>query len=218
MIIALVNQKGGTGKTTAAVHLSYWLNQQGTVLLVDADAQQSSSLWFKTLNFSQAAQHLVLSDPEELFEKLPELASQYDYVIVDGPGSLSEVTKAILARCDLALVPCQPSGLDLHSSSKIFRFIHHAQELRGGSPLSALFLSRATKGTTLLREAREILNDKVIPLLKSVIYQRQCLADAPGQGQTVFQLSGLAAKEASKDYELLFHEALEMIGYDHSAK
>ena len=217
-IIALVNQKGGTGKTTAAVHFSYWLHQSGRVLLVDADAQQSSSLWFQALQLPETAQFLIQSDPEELFEFLPQLAQQYDYVIVDGPGSLSEVTKAILARCDLALVPCQPSGLDLHSSSKILRFIRHAQELRGGQPQSALFLSRATKGTTLLREAREALADQIIPLLNGLVYQRQCLADAPGQGKTAFQLSGSAAKEAAKDYQFLFTEALEMIGNGSATK
>lgn len=210
-IIALVNQKGGTGKTTASVHLSYWLSQKQKILLVDADAQQSSSLWFKAVQESPNDHYLVESNPEELFERLPQLASQNEYVVVDGPGSLSEVTKAILARCDLALIPCQPSGLDLHSSSQIIRFIRHAQELRGGWPKAGLFLSRATKGTTLLKEAQEVLSDNMIPLLGSIIYQRQCIADAPGQGKTVFQMIRTAAKEAAKDYQILFTEALEML-------
>ena len=209
-IIAIVNQKGGTGKSTASVHFSYWLNQKGSVMLVDADAQQSSSVWCEKLETS-TLKHIIQSDPEELFESLPKLGKEYDYVVVDGPGSLSEITKAILARCDLALVPCQPSGLDLHSSSKILRFIRHAQELRGGSPHAGLFLSRATKGTTLLREAQEALRESPISLLKSVIYQRQCIADVPGQSSTVFQLSGSPAKSAVKDYVGLFTEALEML-------
>ncbi len=210
-IIALVNQKGGTGKTTAAVHLSYWLKSQGSVLLVDADAQQSSSIWLKAGQLSESTQSQIQSDPEELFECLPQLAQQYSYVVVDGPGSLSEVTKAILARCHIALVPCQPSGIDLHSSSKIIRFSRHAQELRGGKPFAGLFLSRATKGTNLLREAREALAHNLIPLLEGTIYQRQCIADAPGQGKTVFEMSGSAAKDAIKDYEFLFTEALEFL-------
>lgn len=207
-IIALVNQKGGTGKTTAAVHLASWLSNKKTVMLVDADAQQSSSFWLNSLNLH--IENLVESDPEGLFETLPKLSLKYDFIVVDGPGSLSETTKAILTRSDLALVPCQPSGLDLHSSNKILRFIRHAQELRGGQPRAALFLSRATKGTTLLREAQEVLQERDIPLLKKIIYQKQCIADAPTQGSTVFQMIGSAAEQASQDYKALFEEILEM--------
>ncbi|MBD2608963.1 AAA family ATPase [Scytonema hofmannii FACHB-248] len=207
MIVSFTNQKGGVGKSTAAVHMTYWLNQRGSALLVDSDAQQSSSTWLKNLNLP----YQVISDPEELFETLPALVQQYSAIVIDGPGSLSEVTKAILARSDLALVPCQPSGLDLHSSSKILRFIRHAQELRGGMPKAAMFLSRATKGTVLLQESREVLKGNPFPLLSTTIYQRQCLADAPGQEKTVFQMSGAAAKEAAKDYESLFKESLEVL-------
>lgn len=207
MIIAFTNQKGGVGKSTAAVHMAYWLSQRQNTLIVDADAQQSSSVWVKSLGLA----YQVIQDPEDLFEKIPELATEYSSVVIDGPGSLSETTKAILARCDLALVPCQPSGLDLHSSHKILRFIKHATELRSGYPKSALFLSRATKGTVLEREAREALSATGTHLMKAAIYQRQCIADAPGQGCTVFQISTKAATEAASDYELLFKEALEIL-------
>ena len=111
----------------------------------------------------------------------------------------------------MALVPCQPSGLDLHSSHKILRFIKHATELRSGYPKAALFLSRATKGTVLKREAREALSATGTKVMKAAIYQKQCIADAPGQGFTVFQMSGKAAAEAAADYEALFTEALEVL-------
>jgi len=99
----------------------------------------------------------------------------------------------------------------LHSSQKILRFIKHATELRSGYPKAALFLSRAAKGTVLEREAREALSAKGTQLMKAAVYQRQCIADAPGQGCTVFQMSGKAAAEAAADYEELFKEALEVL-------
>jgi chromosome partitioning protein len=92
VVAALVNQKGGVGKTTVAVHLAYWLSLRGRVIVVDADAQHSSSNWLKDLNLPCQ----VTNDPEDLLDSLPQLAIEFDTVIVDGPAGLSEVTKSIL--------------------------------------------------------------------------------------------------------------------------
>jgi chromosome partitioning protein len=61
----------------------------------------------------------------------------------------------------------------------------------------------------LLREAQEALSQtQGLTLLKPVIYQRQVIADAPGQSATVFNMSGDAASQAAREYEQLFEEAL----------
>ncbi|MFW6264137.1 MAG: AAA family ATPase [Cyanobacteriota bacterium] len=211
-IISIVNQKGGCGKSTTAVHLADWLSQNASVMLIDADSQQSSSSWISQIE-SCAIPHQAILDPEALFEAIEAASETYDVVVVDGPGSLSEVTKTILDVSDLALVPCQPSGLDLSSSNKILQVIRHRQKIRQGQPKVGLFLSRAVKGTLLLKEAQQALSqDSRFPLLKTVIYQRQCLSDVPIQQTTVFSLSGAAAKSARQDYQALFTEAMTLLG------
>lgn len=212
MIIGFVNQKGGCGKSTTAVHLAYWLSFSQSVLLIDADSQQSSSTWLSQLESVKIPTQAIL-DPEQLFETIDTLSDKYDAIIVDGPAGLSEVTKSILDLVDLALVPCQPSGLDLSSSSKILQLLRHRQKVRGGLPKTGLFLSRAVKGTLLLKEATQALSvDSRFPLLKSIIYQRQCIADAPVQQTTAFGIHSAAAKSASLDYQNLFQEAMKVFG------
>ena len=206
-IIALANQKGGTGKTTTAVHLAYWLQEKGTVLVVDADAQQSSTTWLFDLNLPGE----IINDPDELFDRLPQLGAEYDFVVVDGPASISETTRVILTRADLALVPCKPAGLDMHSTNRVIRLIRQAKDLRGGWPQAGLFLNQAKKGTVLLREAKTALAKTGIALLDGVIYDRQVITDAPSQGQVVWQMSGTAAKQAATEYNLLFQEAWEKL-------
>jgi chromosome partitioning protein len=211
-IISIVNQKGGCGKSTTAVHLAYWLSQNHSVAFIDADSQQSSSGWLSQLESSHFPCQAIL-DPEILFDAIEAAQEQSDLVIVDGPGSLSEVTKTILDLSDLTLVPCQPSGLDLSSSNQILQVIRQRQKVRGGHPLVGLFLSRAVKGTVLLREAQQALDaDQRFPLLKAIIYQRQCISDAPIQNATVFNLSTSSAKAAASDYVALFQEALKTLG------
>ena len=209
-IIGVVNQKGGVGKTTIAVHLAYWLSNHSSVNVIDSDVQQSSSTWLTELNLPCQ----VCNDPEDLFDLIEQVANKYETVVIDGPAGLSEITKTILSLSDVALIPCKPSGLDTHSSTRILRMLGQTQKIRNGKPYAALVLNQAVKGTVLLREARQLFGAGVVPLLNTTIYNRQIISDAPGQGLTVWQASSPAAKQAAKDFESLFKEALELCNHD----
>ncbi|MBW4490421.1 MAG: AAA family ATPase [Trichocoleus desertorum ATA4-8-CV12] len=206
MLIGVLNRKGGCGKSTTAVHLAYWLfQQQQRVMLIDADGQASSSQWLKKLDMPS----VVINDPDDLFDQIGKFTEEYDSVIVDSPSVLGEPAKSVLLSVDLALVPVQPSNLDLLSAKDIVRLVNQAQKIRKGLPRAAMFLSRAARGTVLLREAQEALRKtQGFKLLNSVIYQRQVIADAPGQAATVFSMTGEAATSATKDYNKLFEEAI----------
>jgi chromosome partitioning protein len=209
-IISLINQKGGVSKSTTAVHLAYWLivKQKKNILLVDADSQRSSSQWVEGMETPIPS--AIIGNPDDLLEKLPELSPQYDYVIVDGPASLSEATRAILFRTDLALIPVQPTGVDLRSASDAMRLVKQAQSVRGGLPQALLFLSRAVKGTKLKDEAIALLEK--IPnaqFLNAIIHQKQAIADTSGQSATVWELPGRPATESAREYDQLFKEVLK---------
>src|SRR4028118_173966 len=168
-IIALINQKGGCGKSTTAVHFTYWLatKNKKKVLLVDADAQQSSSEWLSGME--QQIPYKGVQTPDDLLDRIPGVAGQCDQLIVDGPASLAEATRAILFRADLAVVPVQPTGVDLRSASDAVRLIKQAQSVRGGAPAAAGFLPRAVKGTKLKDEAITLLSKTPeVTMLKTV--------------------------------------------------
>lgn len=206
-ILAFTNQKGGAGKSTGAVHAADWFTQKGySTLLVDADGQQSSSGWLKELGLPCR----VISDPEELFDELPKLSEQYDIVIIDGPGNASEVTKVVLIRANLVLIPCRDSMIDLASTGKIVQFVRQAREIRGGLPTAAVYLNAVRDNTILLREAQEALQGGILPLLNTVLPDRQCIKDSPGQGSTVFRMKGTSPKSAANAYDKLLTEALKL--------
>jgi cellulose biosynthesis protein BcsQ len=97
------------------------------------------------------------SDRRGILEQLTDLSATVDCLIVDGPAGLSEATRAILMRADLAVVPVQPSGVDLQSAADAVRLIKQAQLVRDGLPPAVMFLSRAVKGTKLKDEALQLL-------------------------------------------------------------
>jgi chromosome partitioning protein len=211
-VISLINQKGGVSKSTTSVHLAYWLKRKRKkILLIDADSQKSSSQWVAGMETIEIPCQIIQS-PDDLLEQIPQLAEDYDYLIVDGPASLSEATRAILFRSDLAVVPVQPTGVDLRSASDAMRLVKQAQSVRGGQPITVLFLSRAVKGTKLKEEAIALLSKNAnAELLKNVIHQRQAIADTSGQSATVWDLPGKPASDSAKEYEKLFKEILKQV-------
>jgi chromosome partitioning protein len=209
--IAVVNQKGGAGKSTISVHLACWLQRQKKpILVIDADGQQTSSIWLESLEYELPFR--VLQDPNELLDQLPKLAKEHEWLLVDGPATLSETTRALLLWADLALIPCQPAGVDLASASDTVRLVRQAQAIRGGLPKAALFLNKAIKGTKLKDEAFAVLQQvQDVKLLETIVHQRQVITDSFGQGATVFDIPGTPARTARHELESLFKQAMEVL-------
>lgn len=210
-VISLLSGKGGCGKSTVSVHLAHWLHaNKQSVILVDADAQRSSSTWIAEIAAPKIP-YLAVPKAEDLLDELPRLEQEYDVVLTDAPGSLAEVTRAIALRSSLCLIPVQPSSLDVDAAAETVRAVMQARDIRGGFPCACLFLSRAVKGTRLEQEARELLTRYPLPLLDTTIWQRQVIADAPGQACTVWELGGKSSHEAGRDFDRLFEEALQCL-------
>jgi chromosome partitioning protein len=208
-VIAFINQKGGCGKSTNTCHLAYWMSAQGhRVAVIDSDSQQSVTRWLKGMK-SPIATHII-SDPDELVEQIPNISADNDYVLVDGAAGISESTRCILLRADLVVVPVQPTGLDLSSANDAIRLVKQAQSVRAGLPKAKILLSRAVKGTRLYEEAKDFLKEK--PLLRTVVHQRQIVADCFGQLAVVWTLpKSKAAQDAAEEFDRLCQEIMEEI-------
>lgn len=211
-IIAFLNQKGGTSKSTSSLHFAHWIatKKKKKVGVVDADPQRSISRWLEAMESTIAV--TTLSTPDDLLEQIPVLAKPVDFLVVDGAGSLAESARAILFRCDLCVIPSQPSKLDLDATGDTVRLIKQAQSVRSGLPKAAVFLARAQKNTRLKTEAISLLQ-KIpdLKFLQAVIHQRQITADAFGQSATVWDLPGSGAADAAEEFEQLFKEILRLL-------
>jgi chromosome partitioning protein len=211
-VVSFVNQKGGCGKSTTALHFAYWMHGKSeSVMVIDADTQRSSSVWLKEMTDLNLPCEII-NNADDLLERIPEIAGRVNYVIVDGPAGLVEATRAILFRTDLAVIPCQPTGIDLRSATDAVRLIKQAQSVRGGPPQACAFVNRAVKGTKLKEESVAFL--KKLPdltKLATVIHQRQVVADASGQGCTVWGFTSNSATEAQREYDGLFSEINDLL-------
>ncbi|RWL93213.1 MAG: cobyrinic acid a,c-diamide synthase [Mesorhizobium sp.] len=199
MIVALLNQKGGVGKTTLALHLAgEWARHGQRVCLIDADPQGSSLDWSQ-----QRAREglprlfgIIGLARDTLHREAPELARDADHVVIDGPPRVAGLMRSALLAADLVLIPVQPSPFDGWASAEMLALLREARIYR--PQLAARFvLNRCGARTVIARETAETLADHDPPVLASTIGQRVAFADAAQTGRLVFEIAerGPAASE-----------------------
>lgn len=196
-IIAVLNPKGGAGKTTLALHLARALGSNGeTVVLIDTDPQGSARDWHE-----QAAGGgfpvLGVDRAGSLKGNVGRLAENHDWVVIDGAAKLEEMAAHAVSTAHLVVIPVQPSPLDLWACESLVSQIKQRQALADGTPTAAFQINRAKKGTTLAREVRDVVKDYGLPLLDGSIHDRTVFAKALADGQTALDVepSGEAAWE-----------------------
>ena len=199
MIVALVNQKGGVGKTTLALHLAgRWAGKGKRVVVIDADPQGSALDWSEQRAREGVARLFgVLGLPREtLHRELPAIAADADHVIVDGAPRIAGVARSALLAADLVLIPATPSPLDGWASAEMLRLLDEARVFRPGLP-ARMVLNRCAARTVIAREIAEALAEQDPPVLGARIGQRVIFADAARTGRLAEELDPgcLAATE-----------------------
>lgn len=202
MIVALLNQKGGVGKTTLALHLAgEWARRGHRVTLVDADPQGSALDWSE----QRAREGLprlfgtVGLARDTLHREAPELARNADHVVIDGPPRVAGLMRSALLAADVILIPAQPSPFDGWASAEILRLVEEARLFRP-QLVVRFVLNRCAARTIIARETSDALAEQDPPVLRAPVGQRVVFAAAAQSGRLVFEIEhdSIAAREITK--------------------
>jgi chromosome partitioning protein len=207
-IIAIVSQKGGAGKTTTAINLAAALAETGArVLLIDADPQHTAMDWSAMREGDPPFVIIALPQPV-LHRDVPKLATDYDFVVIDGPPRNYEVTRSAIAAADLILIPVQPSGADFWASRETVNLAKEAHAFKE-TQKSVLVVSRKKGKTALGRDIREALATFEIPLFRADIPDRIAYAEAITNGKTI--LESQPGGPGAADFRALLAEIRELL-------
>jgi chromosome partitioning protein len=199
MILAVLNQKGGTGKTSIALHIGMsWVRQGVSVVVVDADPQGTALDWSEARDALEPRLPVIGLPKPTLHREIPGIAAGYGHVIIDGPPKIEAIVKSALMAADMVLIPVQPSGVDVWGARAIVALLADAADLR--PQLKAAFaINRKISKTFLSRAVLEALEVYRLPILSAPLTQRVAFAETVGSGRTVFDTdpNGTASKEAA---------------------
>jgi chromosome partitioning protein len=184
MIISILNQKGGTGKTTLAVNLARGYTKRGIkTLLVDSDSQGSAQRWHERSGGDLI--DMTCLPMTTLDKDVMKFVDRYDRIIIDGIPRVSPLTICAIKSADLILIPVQPSPYDIWATEDLVRNVKDRIEMTEGRTKAFFVVSRKITGTKIGKEIEEELKKLELPIFQNGTSQRVAYATSVEKGVSV---------------------------------
>lgn len=181
IIVAVVNLKGGTGKTTTAGFLAHVWHERGRrVLFVDADPQGSASRWAEDAAWPFP---VVQMASKYLHEKLPGIVSNQDVVVIDTPPwNTPPIVTSVLRIATHVVIAIPPNAADQERLGDVEALLDDVTPLRadGRAPVTVTLMTRADGRTAAPGVYREVMTDSGWRVLRAEARAVQKFAQAVG--------------------------------------
>lgn len=209
MIILVVSQKGGCGKSTLATNICAFLAQNHDVLLVDADRQPTSSEWLAERRQRKGLPKVTgVQKYGEIDDTLIEFNTKYEYVVVDCAGKDSSEMRSAMLVADIAITPVRPSQADLNTLDVLCNVIIKQALRINQSMKSLIVLTMAPTNPQIneIHDAKSFIEDyPILKLCNQIIYDRKVYRDCLSEGMGVTEFTN---EKASDEMNSLMEEVL----------
>ena len=184
-VVAVVNQKGGVGKTSLATNLGSALGRDDPVLLLDSDPQRSASGWFALAPDG----HLQLTgqgaEEGTLTRQVRAAVAEYQWVVIDCPPGITRINAEAIRASDVVLIPCKPRVWDVWACQDIVDAVKLRQSTNRGRPGAAFVISMGRPRTRFSQQIGAALGELGLPILQGRTTEREAYALAAGEGTSV---------------------------------
>jgi chromosome partitioning protein len=207
-VISVLNQKGGSGKTTIATHLAMGLKLRGfDVVLVDSDPQGSARDWAAVAENNDLP---VIGIDRPTLERDIKALGKRDFIIIDGAPQAADLAISAIKSSDLIIIPVQPSPYDIWATSDLVDLVKQRIDITDNKLKAVFVVSRAIKNTIIGGEVEAALLDYGIPVLKTRVCQSVLFPTSAANGVTVVQSS--PNSPSAREVFMLTDEIISLFG------
>ncbi|APO88894.1 ParA family protein [Xanthomonas euvesicatoria pv. euvesicatoria] len=204
---AVVNTKGGVGKTTTGVHLATHLAYSEPTLLIDGDPQETAATWAAWRRDSDAVKGkpsptTTCLRGKAIFDEGKQLSKGFVHTVVDAGGRDAPGLRNALLLADLAIVPVGASGFDAAAMTDLLEVVDLAKDYNPELRVKIL-LTRIDPRTKDGKEMLEFLQESKLDVLNARVCERVAFRRATSEGSTVEEIGkdSQAVAEMTAFYE-----------------
>ena len=198
-IISLVQLKGGVGRSTIATNLAGTLAESAKVALFDCDyPQYTCSHW---LNQRQSGYDIseildIVQPPtyRAMASQLDRLRDQYDYLVVDCPPRLDQLSRLALASSDISLFPLSPSAAEIWSIEEMLNLIADVKKFNKAFDGRIVWNRFRAYTKSASEQAKQAKKDLKLPEMRQKLGYRVSYAEAMSEGLTVHETDDKAVR------------------------
>jgi chromosome partitioning protein len=205
MIYAVVNTKGGVGKTTTAVHLATLLARSAPCLLIDGDPQASAASWAawrRDTAFTPSPTTVCLVG-KAIANEGKALATGFENTVVDAGGRDSAGLRSALLLAQRAIIPIGASNLDAAAMTDLLEIVELAKEFNQALDVRVL-LTRIDTRSRDTGEMLAYLQEQKLTVLDTRVCERVAYRRSIGEGAIVHELA--KDTQAIAEMNALIHE------------
>ena len=209
-VIGVIQVKGGAGRSTVSTNLAGELSKLGKTVLIDCDMPQGTSASWYAVRHQAGKAGALISDTATSYRELVSKVEQYadaDYIVLDGPPRIAELTRATLVLADICLIPVGASTAEIWATGDILTLIEEASKVR--SVNARMVWTRYRPHTKLAQGLTELAKKELgLKALGTSLGMRVSYMEALGEGLTVAELADPSAKAEVK---LLVNEVKQLL-------
>ena len=194
-VVAIVNQKGGTGKTTLSINLASAFAELHSTLLLDADPQGSAIDWADSRSTPQMNLDALELPQGNLQREIRSLSQSYDWIIIDGPPGIGRTSAEAVRIADIVLIPTKPSPFDVWACADVVEAVKARQENTGGLPMAYFVITMARPRTRLVGQVDAALAEYGVPALGARTTERVAYPMSAIEGKSVLDSRDRTAQQ-----------------------